>query len=179
VRLTLGILEDHHLEHVPGTAVLNDMSLDIGIADTSRLKHGRGRNAHIVLVPQPSNDPNDPLNWPPWKKEFIILLVSGAALMATVVYCSILPATLILAGVFDQSYHRGFQLYGSPCYGDWMRNLFYVRCGKKVEETTRIFSFRYSDDARLCLGRCISILDITLCCSSFPGVSVLLWLKHS
>lgn len=103
MRLTLGILEDHHLEHVPGTAVLNDTSLDMGIADTSRLKHGRGRNAHIVLVPQPSNDPSDPLNWPQWKKEMIILLVSGAALMATVVYCSILPATLILAGVFDQS----------------------------------------------------------------------------
>jgi MFS family permease len=75
----------------------------MGGVDTSRLKHGRGRNAHIVLVPQPSNDPNDPLNWPQWKKEMIIILVSGAALMATCVYCTILPATLILAEVFNQS----------------------------------------------------------------------------
>jgi len=99
----IGILEDHHLEHVPGTAIMNDASQELSGVDTSRLKHGRGRDAHIVLVPQPSNDPNDPLNWPQWKKEMIIILVSGAALMATVVYCTILPATLILAGVFDQS----------------------------------------------------------------------------
>lgn len=26
------------------------------------LKHGRGKFAHIVLVPQPSDDPGDPLN---------------------------------------------------------------------------------------------------------------------
>lgn len=101
--LTLGILEDHHLEHVPGTAVMNDASQELGGVDTSRLKHGRGRDAHIVLVPQPSNDPNDPLNWPQWKKELIIILVSGAALMATCIYCTILPATLILAEVFNES----------------------------------------------------------------------------
>jgi hypothetical protein len=103
VLMGIGILEDHHLEHVPGTAIMNDASQEMGGVDTSRLKHGRGRDAHIVLVPQPSNDPNDPLNWPQWKKEMIIILVSGAALMATVVYCTILPATLILAAVFDQS----------------------------------------------------------------------------
>ena len=101
--LTAGIIEDHHLEHVPGTAVMGDSSQELGGVDTSRLKHGRGRYSHIVLVPQPSNDPNDPLNWPQWKKEMIIILVSGAALMATVVYCTILPATLILAQVFNQS----------------------------------------------------------------------------
>lgn len=26
------------------------------------LKRGRGRNAHIILAPQPSDSPNDPLN---------------------------------------------------------------------------------------------------------------------
>src|SRR5437762_3245264 len=30
------------------------------------LKHKKGSD--IVLVPQPSNDLNDPLNWPAWKK---------------------------------------------------------------------------------------------------------------
>ena len=99
----LGILEDNKLEHVPGTAVMGDASQEYGGVDVSRLKHGRGRNSHIVLVPQPSNDPNDPLNWPQWRKEMIIILVSGAALMATCVYCTILPATLILSEVFDQS----------------------------------------------------------------------------
>lgn len=27
-----------------------------------QLKHGRGKFSHIILVPQPSNSPNDPLN---------------------------------------------------------------------------------------------------------------------
>jgi hypothetical protein len=56
------------------------------IGAASKLKRGTGRDAHVVLVPQPSDDPNDPyvsysfnylylnhyqhrLNWPRWKKE--------------------------------------------------------------------------------------------------------------
>ena len=72
----LGILEDKHLAHVPGTAPFNDDPNALartaykGI-DLSLLKHGTGRNAHIVLVPQPSDDPNDPLNWPKWKKHMV------------------------------------------------------------------------------------------------------------
>ena len=34
-----------------------------------------------VLVPQPSDDPNDPLNWPPWKKNLILLVISISAFM--------------------------------------------------------------------------------------------------
>jgi hypothetical protein len=53
-----GILEDFKLEHVPGTALLNDESQPTHAAG---LKHGTGKYSHIVLVPQPSEDPNDPL----------------------------------------------------------------------------------------------------------------------
>ncbi|KAK3069290.1 hypothetical protein LTR53_012487 [Teratosphaeriaceae sp. CCFEE 6253] len=76
----LGVLEDSHLEHVPGTAVLSDV-LDAnshhhhGNLDTSLLKHGTGRNSDIILVPQPSRSPNDPLNWPLWKKDFMLFLI--------------------------------------------------------------------------------------------------------
>lgn len=30
------------------------------------LKHGKGRYKDVILVPQPSDSPNDPLNWPQW-----------------------------------------------------------------------------------------------------------------
>ena len=67
---------------MPGTVLLNDEAAhteDI----TQNLKHGTGRNAHIVLSPQPSDDPNDPLNWPMWRKELIIaILCLGAMLNA-------------------------------------------------------------------------------------------------
>lgn len=47
------------------------------------LKHGTGKESHIVLAPQPSEDPNDPLNWPMWRKELIIgILCLGAMLNA-------------------------------------------------------------------------------------------------
>jgi hypothetical protein len=50
---------------------------------THSLKHGTGTNSHIVLSPQPSEDPNDPLNWPMWKKEMIVaILCLGAMLNA-------------------------------------------------------------------------------------------------
>ncbi|KAK1809012.1 hypothetical protein LTR12_016630 [Friedmanniomyces endolithicus] len=80
----LGVLEDTKLDHVPGTVLLNDHAAhteDI----TGALKHGRGRDAEIVLSPQPSEDPNDPLNWSTWKKESIIwILCLGAMLHAGV-----------------------------------------------------------------------------------------------
>lgn len=55
----LGVLDDKHLEHVPGTATLEDLDeLAVGAAreqagraDVKRSKDG------IILVPQPSDDP--------------------------------------------------------------------------------------------------------------------------
>lgn len=66
----LGVLDDSHLEHVPGTALLTDVQ---GI-NTSPLRHAKG-SSDILLVPQPSNSPNDPLNWPLWKKDFMLFLI--------------------------------------------------------------------------------------------------------
>lgn len=36
------------------------------------------KDGHTRLIPQPSDDPNDPLNWS-WRKKHIILLVVAAA----------------------------------------------------------------------------------------------------
>lgn len=50
---------------------------------TANLKHGTGKYSHIVLSPQPSDDPNDPLNWPKWRREMIIgILTMGTMLNA-------------------------------------------------------------------------------------------------
>ena len=93
----LGVLEDKHLEHVrrpfehnsnaiidypqvPGTALLSD-KIDAeshhrhGNLDTSMLRHAKGRDSDIVLVPQPSRSPNDPLNWPLWKKDLMLFII--------------------------------------------------------------------------------------------------------
>ncbi|KAJ9200926.1 hypothetical protein DTO164E3_750 [Paecilomyces variotii] len=68
--MPLGILEDAKLEHVPGTAPLNEVGredLNLSGVDAGLLKHDP--TGEIVLVPQPSDSPNDPYNWPRRKKE--------------------------------------------------------------------------------------------------------------
>ena len=47
---------------VPGTVHLVDLE------GTMRAKHASKGQRDIVLVPAPSNDPDDPLNWSPRRK---------------------------------------------------------------------------------------------------------------
>ena len=80
----LGVLQSKHGEHVPGTALLQDHGLGsiqspeerafaAGYAgvDPTLLKH-RG---DLILVPQPSDSPNDPLNWSKRRKMIISCLI--------------------------------------------------------------------------------------------------------
>ncbi|CAI6290629.1 unnamed protein product [Periconia digitata] len=75
--MPLGVLDDHKLEHVPGTAPLSELSrvdLEVdGTVDPNLLKHDK--SGEIVLVPQPSDSPNDPYNWPRWKKEMFTVVI--------------------------------------------------------------------------------------------------------
>ncbi|GAA6011267.1 hypothetical protein JCM10207_008282 [Rhodosporidiobolus poonsookiae] len=71
--MAFGILECPHFPdgNVPGTALLDDLNAakNYNEEEVSNLKKGTGRYSHVVLVPQPSDDPNDPLNYPRWRKE--------------------------------------------------------------------------------------------------------------
>ncbi|KAL2830305.1 major facilitator superfamily domain-containing protein [Aspergillus cavernicola] len=71
--MPLGILEDTKLENVPGTAPLNELGNDSSYTgiDPALLKHNE--SGDIVLVPQPSDSPNDPYNWPRLKKELFTI----------------------------------------------------------------------------------------------------------
>ena len=77
----LGVLDDNHLEHVPGTAPLIDVidaeATSSRRLDTALLKHAKskGRDSDVLLVPQPSRSPNDPLNWPLWKKDLMLFFI--------------------------------------------------------------------------------------------------------
>lgn len=89
---SLGVLQDKNLPHVPGTAILEEVATHYGSA-TAGLKHGTGRNSHIILVPQPSGDPNDPLNWPQAKK----LVALGVTCFGSLLFVS------VIAGLFTSS----------------------------------------------------------------------------
>ena len=57
-------VEDHDLKEVPGTGLLSDQGVvhghEIAIDEAKDLKRGTGRYSHVVLIPQPSDDPRDP-----------------------------------------------------------------------------------------------------------------------
>jgi MFS family permease len=89
----LGVLENKDKAWVPGTVTLDEV--DTSQIDTSNLKHGSGKNSHIILVPQPSEDPNDPLNWSTTKKLIVILILG---LGTTVIAATIGP--LLNSGLF-------------------------------------------------------------------------------
>lgn len=76
----LGILEDSRFERVPGTSPLNNSEtdpVDLGV-DKANLKHDQ--TGKIVLVPQPSDSPKDPYNWPKWKKEMFMVTIRESPL---------------------------------------------------------------------------------------------------
>ena len=39
------------------------------------------RDGHTILIPQPSDDPLDPLNWSQFKKNLILLIISATAFL--------------------------------------------------------------------------------------------------
>lgn len=79
-----GILDDNKLPHIPGTVLL-DQEAAQSEGYTQRLKHGTGGNVNIILVPQPSEDPNDPLNWSSFRKNLSFgILCFGAMIWAAV-----------------------------------------------------------------------------------------------
>ncbi|KAI0484827.1 hypothetical protein GGR56DRAFT_680602 [Xylariaceae sp. FL0804] len=63
----------------PMTASTKRLSFSSRVSQR-RVKYGTGKYANVELSPQPSDDPEDPLNWPRWKKElnFYALLLMTA-----------------------------------------------------------------------------------------------------
>ncbi len=89
--MPLGIIDvkpDSSGHHVPGTVLLEDSDI---AHQHSHVKQGTGKEANIILVPQPSNDPNDPLNWPLWQRDLILVL-----------YCYL---SLLVIGGYDSPTH--------------------------------------------------------------------------
>ncbi|KAJ5475098.1 hypothetical protein N7539_008164 [Penicillium diatomitis] len=75
--------------HIPGTVLLVDIE---HVSNTRHLDHG---DRDIVLIPPPSQDPDDPLNWSPRRKLLSTVCVSVytlfAGISASVVYSVITP----------------------------------------------------------------------------------------
>ncbi|POR32388.1 hypothetical protein TPAR_07403 [Tolypocladium paradoxum] len=60
--------------HVPGTVLLEEQADNIGAANIEHLKKVVYKTETVILVPQPSDDPNDPLNSSILKRDLRFLL---------------------------------------------------------------------------------------------------------
>ncbi|KAK7206963.1 major facilitator superfamily domain-containing protein [Myxozyma melibiosi] len=122
--MAFGILEDNKLAHVPGTSLLDDGVLNsegVNISNISEesaahLKHATGKNSHIILIPQPSDDPNDPLNWSLLRRDCLFAIHSLGYVINVGVCGPILSAgTLVIANelnvtITDVAFLTGYQL---------------------------------------------------------------------
>lgn len=65
-------------DNLPGTDHLVDLNGAMNVA------HAAGGKSDIVLVPAPSSDPDDPLNWSPRRKALATTCMSVYTLMVSV-----------------------------------------------------------------------------------------------
>jgi len=61
------------------TGYIVDVSLITDKALVERLR--LAPDGHTILIPQPSEDPNDPLNWSSFKKHLILIIISATAFL--------------------------------------------------------------------------------------------------
>lgn len=121
----LGILEDHHLEHVPGTAFEGENTREVAQdASRSRLKYDK--TGKILLVPQPSDDPNDPLNWPLWRRDLIIGILSVLSVIAATLSPLLAANTVSLAIEFKRSFTDMALLTGYHLLGVGLAGFIFV-----------------------------------------------------
>ncbi|KAF5010121.1 hypothetical protein FDECE_3707 [Fusarium decemcellulare] len=98
----LWILEPESDEVVPGTVHLQKEA-EKRIRNVANLKHGTGRYAAVVLAPQPSDSPNDPLNWSQKRKLFTSIFLSMGTGMMAGTHNYINPANKQMATIFSTS----------------------------------------------------------------------------
>ncbi|PGH14838.1 hypothetical protein AJ80_05764 [Polytolypa hystricis UAMH7299] len=126
----LGILEDNKLDHVPGTSYIlhHDSDADSGdeIPTDPNLKYDRSGKTPIILVPQPSDDPNDPLNWPLWKRDVILTVLSLVSVLCATASPLMAANTLTISVQYRWSFTDTALLTGYHLCGVGVAGFFFV-----------------------------------------------------
>ena len=95
-------------KHLAGKAVshnnndkpITSLREDVAAAGLSKVYERHGR---VDLEPMPSDDPEDPLNWRPWRKNVLLGLVAFHTLMGPGGAAAIIPAFMVLSADFGIS----------------------------------------------------------------------------
>lgn len=84
----------------------------------------------IILVPQPSDDPNDPLNWPLWKRDLITFILSFVAILATCLGPILAANTLTLTLHYSVPFTKVADLTGWYLLGVGIAAFIFVPSGR-------------------------------------------------
>ncbi|OAX77483.1 hypothetical protein ACJ72_08218 [Emergomyces africanus] len=124
----LGILEDPRLEHVPGTSYIldDDSSTAEQLYPDPNLKYDHSGPVPIILVPQPSDDPNDPLNWPLWKRDAILTILSLVTVLCATTSPLLAANTATLAVDYKVTFTKAALLTGYHLCGVGVAGLLFV-----------------------------------------------------
>ncbi|KAL2153020.1 hypothetical protein VTH82DRAFT_4175 [Thermothelomyces myriococcoides] len=128
----LGVLEDRFMDHVPGTTrYFDDPERPQYAADgIEGLKCDTSGPVPVILVPQPSDDPNDPLNWPLWKRDLITFILSMVAILATCLGPILAANTLTLSLHYVTNFSKVAELTGWYLLGVGIAAFFFVPSGR-------------------------------------------------
>ncbi|KAH6631550.1 major facilitator superfamily domain-containing protein [Chaetomium tenue] len=128
----LGILEDTVMDHVPGTTRYFDdpERPQFATNGTDGLKCDTSGPVPIILVPQPSDDPNDPLNWPLWKRDLITFILSMVAIFATCLGPILAANTLTLTFHYRRPFSKIADLTGWYLLGVGIAAFIFVPSGR-------------------------------------------------
>ncbi|KAG9242382.1 MFS transporter-like protein [Calycina marina] len=125
----LWVLADRHMEFVPGTTRYFDDLERPQVAAAQQhigLKCDTYGKLPIILIPQPSDDPNDPLNWPLWKRDIITAVLSLTSVFATSLGPILAANTLTLSFYFEIIFTETALLTGYFLLGVGVAGIFLV-----------------------------------------------------
>ncbi|KAF2237603.1 putative MFS transporter [Viridothelium virens] len=162
----LGILEDRKLEHVPGTATLEESRVDLDTSQVAATGLKTDKTGRIILVPQPSDDPNDPLNWPIWKRDVILFVLSLLSVIASTLSPLLAATTLTLSLIFERTFTQMALLTGYHLLGVAVAGILFV-------PSARVWGKRHL----YLLGTCVLIFSSAWGGASGTNYKSLLWAR--
>ncbi|KAL8878277.1 MAG: hypothetical protein Q9198_003872 [Flavoplaca austrocitrina] len=115
------------LTKIVGTSnVLDDASRPAFPQSPDALPLKYDKSNAIILVPQPTDDPNDPLNWPLWKRDVILLILSTMSVIASTLSPLLAANTVTLAIYFGRDFTQMALLTGYHLCGVGVAGVIFV-----------------------------------------------------
>ncbi|KAL4961437.1 putative MFS transporter [Aspergillus stella-maris] len=163
----LGIVDVKN-KQVPGTVdILEDERSEEQFSTYySNLKYDRSGPDPILLVPQPSDDPNDPLNWPLWKRDLTLFSLSLVAVLCATTSSVMAAGTVALSRYFRKSFMSIALLTGYHLCGTGIAGILIV-------PTARVWGKRHL----FVLGHILMVISCAWAGGSGKNYHSLLWAR--